>query len=238
MPPVPGRLLTRLRLRLRCAHPGRTRGTIASATNPGSASSTWPGRCTRWGARRRSARAPWRSARRCSPRGRGGHQHRARHRLLDALGEDGLERLELAIAAKAGRGLSEQRPRALHGLSFGPELEDALVIDHLEAAIEQRGGHGVDPDRRGGCLLQTPASSGRRRALTFQGWGETTFVTAIGCPGSGYRGALRPHFELGLAGASRWSRRAFGAKSSSLFPCVRRDPYTSPWRRRGCSSNR
>ncbi|AUX39022.1 uncharacterized protein SOCE26_004040 [Sorangium cellulosum] len=78
--------------------------------------------------------------------GRRDRDERLRLPLRDALGEGLLEARELALPADAGRGLAEEQPRGVRVLRLAPELRPRVAVAHVEARVEQRGGHLVDGD--------------------------------------------------------------------------------------------
>ncbi len=88
--------------------------------------------------------------------GRGRDQDRARERFFRALGEEGLDRGELAVAPDARGLLAEERVHRLRALA--PQRRPALAEIDDEARAEEPGGDGVDPDRR-----RVPLAIGRAR---------------------------------------------------------------------------
>ncbi len=85
---------------------------------------------------------------------RRGHQHRARHRLVDALVERAFEQRELAVAADARRGLAEQRARHVVAAVLAHEVASIARALELEARAQEIGGHRVEADLAAGLAAQ------------------------------------------------------------------------------------
>src|SRR6185437_13364094 len=65
------------------------------------------------------------------------HERGLDRRTLDALAEEGRQRLDLPVPAHADRGLAEQRARPLRRLVLAEQGEPLLAADHLEARVEK-----------------------------------------------------------------------------------------------------
>ena len=83
-----------------------------------------------------------------------GHEHRARHRLGDALVIEPDEHAELAVAADTRRRLAEQRARARERVVLGDDIEPGAVAADLEARVEESRRHVVDAHAEAGDAEQ------------------------------------------------------------------------------------
>ena len=95
------------------------------------------------------------------------HQHRARGPVLDAGGERPLERVELGLAAHAGRGLAEQRARRVERELFAEEhVAPGGRLGRVEAHVEQAPRHLVDQDRLRGAVTRSRRSTAARSSTS------------------------------------------------------------------------